>query len=86
MDSKAMLDSLYARNTNKKSIEKWEHQKEICQKAILDILASGYENQFYTTRTCAKENTYGAGFAVIAFVSQVLDTCRQAMMGRNVGP
>ena len=30
---------------------------------ILDILASVYENQFYETYTCAKENTYGAGFA-----------------------
>ena len=30
---------------------------------FLDILASGYENQFYETCTCTKENTYGTGFA-----------------------
>ena len=29
----------------------------------LDILASGYENQFYETCTCAKEKTYGTEFA-----------------------
>ena len=30
---------------------------------FLDILASGYENQFYETCTYTKENTYGTGFA-----------------------
>ena len=30
---------------------------------FLDILASGYENQFYETCPYTKENTYGTGFA-----------------------
>ena len=67
-----MLDFLYARNTRKQVLKKTsdtskmrELKRHLPIRLFLDILASGYENQFYETYTCAKENThmYGTGFA-----------------------
>lgn len=65
-----MLDFVYARNTRKQVLKKTPDTRKMRELKInlpirlfLDILASGYENQFYETCTCTKENTYGTGFA-----------------------
>lgn len=65
-----MLDFVYARNTRKQVLKKTPDTRKMRELKInlpirlfLAILASGYENQFYETCTCTKENTYGTGFA-----------------------
>ena len=65
-----MLDFLYARNTRKQVLKKTpdtrkmrELKRNLPIRLFLDILVSGYENQFYETCTCAKEKTSGTGFA-----------------------